>query len=255
MFNLTDHHLYKWHRLFLLLSLERISLFLPQIEFPLTQHLPVLRPMARVFIRQFYIIEPQLLVEGQVSQAGRDLFDKTYQELAAKIGQPDAQVFCQWGNNLLVDSPVETELLTLWEDLFIHLTDKEKESRLHLPDVLRAKSFVIKAVTAWLKVDLRGLYDALDILESAPKNPWDLAAYRVYNQGDRRDMTEVPLNLSPLEYFEQVIYYVKIRTAFNQIRSVLDEPEYAALLEWISAQPALELDMEPADIFAACAPH
>jgi len=145
-----------------------------------------------------------------------------------------------------------TSLLNLWDNLLTKLTDMESEEYQSLSTAFEHKAFVIASIVMRYKMEIKGVYDTLDFLEQSPKDEWDLKAYQVYNQADRRNVSNVQIKQSPLEYFEALTTYVKIRRAICKIRGVISVSEYENLLIWVSSSFSHKLEADPKSIFDFC---
>lgn len=78
MFDLNDNGLYKWHHLFLMVSLELVSPFLEDIDFPLEKYTTNIRKISRTFIQRFFEVELDIFYMGKASNVGTRLFNDTY---------------------------------------------------------------------------------------------------------------------------------------------------------------------------------
>ena len=252
MFRLDDNGVYTWHHLFLLLSLESITPFLQEINFPVERYIGDIRQFSRTFVQRFFDIEADVFSGGKVSGIGASLFNDTYEELSKNLGQDVTDIFCNWGNQLRIDTPFERTLLKLWEQVFTKTVHTEEAGQLNLSEVLEQKSLVVEAVVLKFKTELQGIYDALDLLEQAPKSDWDLKAYRTYNLGDRRNIPSVQIKQSPLDYFEAVVTFVKIHTAVCKINSLISTSELEIMLDWVNGHVGAKLELPAKDIFDSC---
>lgn len=233
MFNLTADNVYDWHTLFLLVSMERVAMFLSDLNFPFVDQLPILHAIARSFVRHFYQIEPELFSQGEVSRAAFDLFSETYEELARRLGPETSARFCDWGNRMQMDRKLEWVLDHLWYDLLVpwaHATDSRPTVMPH--------SFhdTVKAIVIRCDGELKGTCDALDIVDLIPVDGWDAEAYRFYNQGHRRKVEIEAMTASPLGYLEALLTYTRICSALCQIVQLATGDELDSLIDWIDTQ-------------------
>ena len=251
MFNLSADNLYDWHYLFLLISMDRVGVFLADLHFPLSDRIDVVRDVARGFVRAFYTRELDLLVRGQLSQAAADLFAATYDELARRLETEAAARFRDWGNRMQMDRTLEWSLDHLWYDVFVpwaHTSDG--------PPMAASPAFqgMVKAVVIRCDGALKGLYDALDVVDSIPVDGWDAEAYRYYNQGHRRQVEASRMTASPLGYLEALITYTRLYAALCQIRDLASPDDFEALIAWIDVHFPDQNSIDGAALFESICP-
>jgi len=241
MFELnTSGEVYVWHRLFLLLSMERTTAFLLDLEFAPLEHVEVIREVSRDFVRQFCDIELKLFEAYSISSVGKQLYDETYAELVARIGADATAAFCRWGNLLTLDPLLKQRLLSIWVFTLAKLIKDKSGLMAQLPAELQQKALMIKAVILRHERELAGIREALRILETIPKDEWDQEAYRIYNGSQRADLTDVENIISPLDTLYSHMNSFKIRTAWRQIKLVLNDAEFDAFTSWVAGQKYLK---------------
>jgi hypothetical protein len=233
MFNLTADNLYDWQYLFLLISMERVAMFLGDINFPFLDQMAIIRAIARSFTRDFYRVELELFADGDISRAAHDLFNATYDELVRRLGPEAALRFCAWANQMQMDRRLEWALDHLWYDLLVPWAHTGSERVTVEP---RGFQDMVKAIVLRCDGELKGTYDALDIIDVIPVEGWDAEAYRFYNQGHRRSIPLDGMTASPLGYLEALLTYTRICRALCQITQLSTAGELDALIDWIDAQ-------------------
>ncbi len=246
MFNLTADNLYDWQYLFLLLSMERVMMFLTDLNFPFLDQLPMIRAIARSFTRDFYRVELELFADGEISRAAADLFSATYEELVRRLGPEAALRFCDWANQMQMDRRLEWALDHLWYDLLIPWARTSSDRPTFEP---RRFQDTVKAIVARCDGELNGMTDALDIIDVIPVDGWDAEAYRFYNQGHRRSIGLDGLTASPLGYLEALLTYMRICRALCQIVQLATDDELDTLIDWIDAQLPAETAVDGATLF------
>lgn len=251
MFNLTADNLYDWHYLFLLISMDRVAIFLSDLHFPLIGQIDTVRDVARTFVRDFYADELTLLVRGQLSRAASDLFAATYDELARRIGSSAAARFCDWGNRMQMDRTLEWALDHLWYDVFVPWANAVETRPMEASQAFRS---LVRASVIRCDAELKGTYDALDIVDSIPVDGWDAEAYRYYNQGHRRQVDPSGMTASPLGYLEALLTYTRICTALCQVQDLAGRADLEALIVWIDLQIPDQNTIDGAALFQAICP-
>ncbi len=251
MFNLSADNLYDWHYLFLLVSMERVALFLSDLDFPFLDQLVTLRGVAQSFTRDFYRVELELFADGKVSRAAFDLFSATYDELARMLGPEAAARFCDWGNRMQMDRRLEWALDHLWYDLLVPWAHTRSDG-----PVIASRRFqdTVKAVVIRCDGELKGTYDALDIVDLIPVDGWDAEAYRFYNQGHRRAVGLEGMTASPLGYLEALLTYTRICRALCQIVQLARVDELDSLIDWIDAQLPVNAAVDGKTLFQSVCP-
>ncbi len=251
MFNISADNIYDWHYLFLLISMDRVAIFLPDLGFPFLDEIDAVRATARGFVRRFYNAELGIFERDQVSRVGLDLFTATYEELARRLGPAAAARFCDWGNRMQMDRMLEWALDQLWYDLLVpwaHTTDNHS---LAAPDAFQG---ALQAIVLRCDAALKGTYDALDVVDNIPAEGWDAEAYRYYNQGHRRKVDRARMTASPLGYLEALITCTRICQALCEIKSLAAPDELMSLIKWIDRQLPAETAIDGASVFHAVCP-
>lgn len=251
MFNLTADNIYDWQTLFLLISMERVAMFLSDLNFPYIDQLPMFRVIARSFVRSFYQVEPELFAQGELSRPAFELFSTTYEELARKLGPEAAARFCDWSNRMQMDRRLEWVLDHLWYDLLVpwaHTTDST-------PTIApRRFHDTVKAMVIRCDGELRGTSDALDIVDVIPVDGWDAEAYRFYNQGHRRTVEVESMTASPLGYLDALLTYTRICSTLCQVVQLASGDELDSLIDWIDAQLPVDTAVDGATLFQSVCP-
>jgi hypothetical protein len=252
MFNLTADNLYDWQVLFLLISMERVTLFLGDLNFPFFNQLPMIQASARSFTRDFYEVELDLFSDGEISRAARDLFTATYDELARRLGPGAALRFCDWANRMQMDRRLEWALDHFWYDLFVPWAHTGGDH----PPVIEPRRFqdTVKAIVARCDGDLKGMVEAVDIIDVIPLEGWDADAYRFYNQGHRRTIGLDGMTASPLGYLEALLTYTRICRALCQIVEVASQDELDTLIDWIDTQLPFDSTVDGTTLFQSVCP-
>lgn len=238
MFELDDLQIYKWHKLFMFLSMERTKAFLFDIQFPNTAQINVIQQIAKVFVRKFYEIERNLFKYGKLSEQTIQLFDDTSQALIDKIGLDEAQRFCDWGNQILMDTPFEKALWKLWDNnlhKLFHHTLSDYQELLQLP---KNDAHLLQTVVLRYHYGFKGMMESLDFVEALPKAEQDLYIYRLYNLGDRRDidLQDVSIeSMSPLTYLETIIDYMMYKQILCHIKAILSDEGLTLFQKWVSS--------------------
>lgn len=250
MFNLDQIHVYTWHRLFLMLSLERTQILLQAISFPTDLDVRATQPIFRAFVKDFYNLENLIFSGQKISSQGFELFSRTYDTLSNFLGQNIANEFCQWGNLLKLDKPIEKSLLIMWNQGFNEIYNNTIDSE-DISINIGIESEHLKILIYLYNSKLKVFYDTIDKLEVLPKDDWDAEAYRIYNIGSRREDT-VEILKSPLEYLEGVIEYVQIREAVYHVGKIMNKMNIGILTNWLDSKIGNSLEVSSIDLFKIC---
>lgn len=198
MFTLKDNQMYVWHKIFMVLSLDKTFPFLFDIGFPLDSQFREIQEISRSFLKKFFDNEALLYEENRPSKLAENLFTEAYETLRSQIGDESANQFCKWGNRLKLDTEIESKLLKWWSGL-------KEETK----DIGENEAISLTVIILINRYDnyLNAIYSALDYAERASQNSWEKIANEMYNIGDDRRNPRVGFIGNPLDFLEGVVTY------------------------------------------------
>lgn len=245
MFDIEGRGAYKWHSLFLALSLERVTLFLGDISLPISEHIHVIRHLALPMAMRFREIELGQFSHAQMQDLHSELFAETYVKLTQQVGLTKAAAFCAWGNALPLYTPVEDTLFNLWDRMIVKFADEPVPN---LPDLSMDGALWLKVLAIRYKAELLGVIEASFALEKLPRNDMDEELYKFYNLPTLIEGTE----LSPLITFSSIFEFVKLRKAFSQIKQILNSDDFASFIHWLNSEQFPEPRIDITMVFDIC---
>ncbi len=221
MFTLKDNQMYVWHKIFMVLSLDKTFPFLSDIGFPLYGQFLEIQGISRSFVKKFFDKESLLYEGNRPSKLAENLFTEAYETLRLQVGDESADHFCKWGNQLKLDTEIEYKLLKWWSEL--------KEETI---DIGEGESTFLTARMLINRYEnyLNAIYSALDHAERTPQNSWEKMANEMYNTGDDRRIPRVGFVGNPLDFLEGMVTYHNLSRLLLSIQTSSEiENEFSKL--------------------------
>ncbi|MEO8612031.1 MAG: hypothetical protein ABI690_29310 [Chloroflexota bacterium] len=239
MFKLENKTAYHWFDVFVLLSLDNINPLLEEIGFPLKTKASELSRVAQEFVLEFYNIRSLIYIAGTISENVSLLFEETYNKLVTELGEEDATLLYEWGNQLLIDARLEYTVGLLW-DIILFAFDPEQYSRdANLPALPEDKLKTIELLVAKYKNQLKTMHAAVDKLDEEPKNATESQTYHRYNTlGDERNISDA--DVSPLDILANLIIFGATKNLLTDIKKALSVTDLQVFEKWIESQRAWE---------------
>lgn len=205
---------YKWYELFLVISLDRFSPFMTDIDFPLPNHLEDVQKLARNFINKFVAIN-QKVTSQDINDRFKELFKDIVDELNIVLGKENTNIFLEWGNEFETGSK-EHSLFMFWESKTLRKLIDFRD----YDDSLSQENFnLYNFYTLLIRCEkyLDGVFNTIDAVELMPKTDWDTKAYKIYHVGANREYEVEGLYHSPLSALSTFIRYTKILEFLSNI--------------------------------------
>jgi hypothetical protein len=225
----TASHGHNWFIIFIILSIEKSDEFLSAIDFPVDLDSHLLRPTARNFVDQYALAREATgqLLDAKISI----LFENTYSELVAALGDAKAREFCQWGNRFPLSTEFERSVTVIWLFILLPLTREVRTS----PPLLPTSQVIVISTLSEYKEKTHKLLAAMDAAEAQPRDDWEEHAIEVYNGGeiytpDKSEYTH------PFDYIYAMNKLIEVPALLRKLQEQLGSSEFNALNRWVDSE-------------------
>ncbi len=227
-----------WYELFIILSLERADPYLQEIGFPIARKGAEVGRIARDFVLSCHEIQLQSYRSyyhppWQETVETQSLFDRTYDTLVKALGRENADLICNWGNQLQIGATIRHSL-EIHERLLYSLVQKDSASDLTplvLPD----------EILKWLVSTIREYGErsretglALDALDESAKSDWENQVSTIVNYLVESDGGPP---LSSYNELHTLINDIRCQQLLTVIESRLSKEQLEILEKWLQSQP------------------
>ena len=200
MFLLDKNNLFTWYNLFLVLGLDKSFPFLVDIGFPLHDTYWQIQQLSQDFVKKMFEHEMELFYIGEPSAVSKKLFQDFYTVLEERIGEENAQTFCNWGHKLMHDTKLDTKFEHKLSPFWWDLRKASRADTITHPNDPQMRP--LRMLIERYNYHQRVMCDAFDDIEDFPKNDWEELAYTLYTRiGDDRNNPDFH-GTSPLDFLE-----------------------------------------------------